>query len=178
MVHDLETLSGTLAQPPLFRWETMREVKRLTLPFKEPVSGGIFEVELTSGPIIEVFRADDCKFYFCHGLTFGGKDAPGGAVSPFSGNFVRIILGNHYRLVDPESQAVVGDILVWYGLDDETPHSAIITAPMIESGRNYLAYGSKLRSKNGMLPEAELTLDALIMPPEGYGESYNVFRRK
>ncbi len=32
-----------------------------------------------------------------------------------------------------------------------TPHSAILTVPMIEPGRSFLAYASKLRSKNGML---------------------------
>ncbi len=94
----------------------MREVTRRSLAFEEPVSGGVFEVELMCGAIVEVFRANDCQFYFCHGLTFGGKDAPGGAVSPFSGKAVRTIVGNHYRLVDPESQAVAGDrVLVWIG---------------------------------------------------------------
>jgi hypothetical protein len=178
---DTTTSSGapTTANPqtPLFKWETLREVRSDVLRYKDPIYGKTLEVELTSGAVIEVFRADDGQFYFCHGLTFGGKDAPGGAVSPFSGKAVRTIVTNHYRLVDPESQAVEGDILVWTGLDDETPHSAILTVPIIEPGKNFLAYTSKLRSKNGMRPEAELTLEALIIPPEGYGEFYNVFRR-
>jgi hypothetical protein len=60
----------------VFKWETLKEVGPHTLPFKEPVSGKVLEVELTSGHKVEVFRADDGLFYFCHGLTFGGKDAP------------------------------------------------------------------------------------------------------
>lgn len=100
-------------QEPIFKWETMREVGPDALPFKEPVHGKILEVELTSGHKVNVFRADDGQFYFCHGLTFGGKQAPGGAVSPFSGKDVQTIVDNHYGLVDPQSAAVAGDILVW-----------------------------------------------------------------
>src|SRR5437773_93195 len=102
---------------PIFHWETLREVGPWTLSFKEPVAGKMFEVKLTCGQTITVFRADDTQFYFCHGLTFGGKDAPGGAVSPYSGASVQAILDNYYHLVDPESGARAGDILVWRGPD-------------------------------------------------------------
>jgi hypothetical protein len=155
----------------------MREVGPHTLPFKEPVRGKIFEVELTSGRKVTVFRAEDAQFYFCHGLTFGGKEAPGGAVSPFSGKDVRTILDNHYRLVDPESTAVAADILVWWGPTGETPHSAILTVPVVSPAKDHLDYSSQLRSKNGILPEATLTLERLTDGPESYGESYNVYRR-
>ncbi|MCI0463603.1 MAG: hypothetical protein L0Z62_42245 [Gemmataceae bacterium] len=165
-------------QEPIFKWETMREVGPHTLPFKEPIHGTIFEVELTGGPKVMVFRADDRQFYFCHGLTFGGKEAPGGAVSPFSGKDVRTIVENHYRLVDPESGAVAGDILVWRGPGGETPHSAILTDPVVPSGKTHLDYRSQLRSKSGKLPEATVTLERLVDGPESYGESYNVYRRK
>src|SRR5262249_11627288 len=103
------------AMDSIFRWETLREARPHTLDYKEPVRGRVFEVELTSGPVVEVFRADDGHFYFCHGLTFGGTEAPGGAVSPFSGKPVQIILANHYTLVAPEAGAVAGDVLVWRG---------------------------------------------------------------
>jgi hypothetical protein len=156
----------------------MREVERHTLPFKEPIQGKLFEVELISGHTINVFRADDGQFYFCHGLTFGSKEAPGGAVSPFSGKDVQTILDNHYRPVAPESSAVAGDIVIWRGPSGETPHSAILTDPVILPGQNYLDYGSLLRSKNGKLPEATMTLAKLVDGPESYGESYNVYRRK
>jgi hypothetical protein len=162
----------------IFKWETLREMGSHTLPFKEPVQGTILEVELTSGHKVNVFRAADGQFYFCHGLTFGGKGAPGGAVSPFSGKDVRTIVANHYQLVDPESAALAGDILVWSGPSGETPHSAILTDPIVQPGKNYLDYSSQLRSKNGKLPEATLTLERLCDGPESYGESYNVYRRK
>jgi hypothetical protein len=165
-------------QEPVFRWETLREVASHVLPFKEPVRGKTFEVELTSGPKVHVFRAEDGQFYFCHGLTFGGKEAPGGAVSPFSGKDVQTIIENHYRLVDPEGVAVAGDILIWWGPGGQTPHSAILTDPVVPPGKNYLDYRSQLRSKNGKLPEAMMTLEKLVDGPESFGESYSVYRRK
>ena len=162
----------------IFRWDTLRDLGPHTLPFKEPIPGRILEVELTSGHTITVFRADDGLFYFCHGLTFGGKDAPGGPVSPFSGKGVRTILDNHYAWVDPETDARAGDVLVWHGPSDETPHSAILIVPVVLAGQNYLDYSCLLRSKNGKLPEAEMTLERLVAGPDSYGESYRVYRRK
>jgi hypothetical protein len=166
------------ADESIFKWDTMRELAAHSLPFKEPVTGRVFEVELTSGHQVRVFRADDGSFYFCHGLTFGGHAAPGGPVSPFSGKDVQIILDHHYQAIDPESAALPGDILVWVGSHGMTPHSAILTSPVVEPGMHYLDYGSQLRSKNGKLPEASTTLAKLIAGPDGYGESYKVYRRR
>ncbi len=167
------------AEPgPIFKWETLCEAGPYRLRYKEPVHGKLFEVKLTCGRKVTVFRADEEEFYFCHGLTFGGKDAPGGPVSPFSGEDVRTILEYHYRPVDPESHAVGGDILIWWRASGGTSHSAILLNPVVELGRNYLDYRSVLRSKNGVLPEADMTLQQLIDAPDGYGESYTVFRRR
>jgi hypothetical protein len=162
---------------PLFKWETVREVGPRTLPYEQPVHGKVFEVELTSGPKVQVFRAADRRFYFCHGLTFGGTQAPGGPVSPFSGKDVRTILENHFRLVDPESSAVPGDILVWKGLGDDTPHSAILIEPVVRPGTNILADSSKVQTKNGRLPETAMTLERLTGDEFNYGDSFEVFRR-
>jgi len=96
----------------------------------------------------------------------------------FSGKDVRMILDNRYRLVDPESDAVVGDILVWKGLGDDTPHSAILTDPVVQQGSKYLDYSSKVQTKNGRLPETEMTLERLIGDEFAYGDSFNVFRRR
>src|SRR5436853_6192481 len=96
------------ASESLFKWESMRDVGALTLPYEQPIQGKVFEVELSSGPRVQVFRAGDGQFYFCHGLTFGGKHAPGGAVSPFSGTDVRTILDNHYRRLDRSEERRVG----------------------------------------------------------------------
>ncbi len=134
-------------------------------------------MELTGGAKIQVFRADDSQFYFCHGLTFGGKRAPGGAVSPFSGKDVRTILDNYYRLVDPELGAVRGDILVWRGLGEDTPHSAVLTDPVVHPGKYLLDYSSKVQTKNGRLPETEMTLERLCGDEFIYGDSFRVFRR-
>jgi hypothetical protein len=135
----------------------------------------MYEVELTSGAVVRVWRAEDGQQYFCHGLTFGGKEAPGGPVSPFSGQVVETILQQHYHLVT-ESEARPGDILVWRGVDpDSTPHSAVLTDPTMAPGRNFLDETTRVRSKNGMLPECNLTLGELI---QNYGEAYNVFRKR
>jgi hypothetical protein len=163
---------------PIFKWETLREVGPRMLPYEPPVHGTVVEVALASGPKIRGFRAEEGQFYFCHGLTFGGKQAPGGAVSPFSGQDVRTILDNHYRLVDPESVAVRGDILVWRGLGEDTPHSAILTEPVVVRGQNLLDFSSKVQTKNGRLPEAGMTLERLIGDEFTYGDSFQVFRRK
>ncbi len=170
--------ADTAEQKPIFRWETMREVRPHTLDYEQPVRGTIIEVEMTSGPKVQIFRGEDRQFYFCHGLTFGGKAAPGGPVSPFSGEAVHIILDHHYRLVHSESEAVQGDILVWRGMGDDTPHSAILIKPVIAQGKSYLDDSSRVLTKNGRLPEAEMTLGRLIGDEFIYGDSFNVFRRR
>ncbi len=107
-------------------------------------------------------------------LTFGGKEAPCGAVSPY-GKDVPIILGRHFDLV-PESHARAGDILVFRGAEaNDVIHSAVHTSAVLAEGGNYLDYASKLQSKNGNRPEASLTLEAIILE---YGEGYNVYRRR
>jgi hypothetical protein len=164
-------------QESIFKWETLREVEAHTVHYEEPVHGKRLEVELVAGPKVQVFRADDGEFYFCHGLTFGGKEAPGGAVSPFSGNSVQAILDNHYRLVSPESAAIQGDILVWHGLGQDTPHSAILLEPVVRPGKDFLDYSSKVRTKNGRVAETEMTLGRLPADEFAYGDSFNVFRR-
>jgi hypothetical protein len=162
----------------IFKWEAMKEIGPWSLPYEEPVPGKVLEVELASGHKIRVFRADDGRFYFCHGLTFGGKDAPGGAISPFSGKDVQTILAAHYQLVAPESDAAAGDILVWKGLGDDTPHSAILAEPVVQQGKSYLDDSSRVRTKNGRMPETEMTLGRLTGDEFAYGDSFNVFRRK
>jgi hypothetical protein len=162
-------------EEPIFKWDTLREIGRETLPYQAgAIAGKVYEVELTSGPVVTVWRSDDGQQYFCHGLTFGGKEAPGGVISPY-GKEVPTILRGHYDLV-PESQASSGDILVFHGADaNEVVHSAVLTSPVIAQGQNYLDYSTRLQSKNGSRPEANLSLEAIILE---YGESYNIYRRR
>lgn len=160
----------------LFKWESLKEIGPHQLTYKMPIPGKAYEIELASGPKIRVWRADDGQTYFCHALSFGGKEAPGGPISPFSGKDVQVILENHYTLVEPESSASAGDILVWQGLDEITPHSAILVEPVAEVGKEYLAYASLLLTKNGIMPETTMTLEQLIV--DYYGESYDVYRRR
>jgi hypothetical protein len=158
-----------------FRWETLREIGPHDLGYAPVVPGKMCEVELTSGATVQAWRADDGQQYFCHGLTFGGKGAPGGPISPFTGRAVETILQHHYQLVT-EAEAKPGDILVWRGIaPDTTPHSAVLTDVVMAPGKSYLDEATRLQSKNGMLPEQNLLLAALI---RNYGESYNVFRRR
>jgi hypothetical protein len=161
----------------IFRWDTIREVGPETLPFPAPIAGLTLEIELTSGSRIKVFRADDGAFYFCHGLTFGGKNAPGGAVSPYSGKAVTTILADFFKRVVPEANAIAGDIVVWYDLDGPS-HSAILVKPIAAAHEDRLDYSSVLRSKNGYYPEATVTLQALVEEPGDYGETYVIYRRR
>ena len=74
---------------------------------------------------------------------------------------MQTILEHHYRPVVPESAAVTGDILVWQGLGQDTPHSTVLTEPIVLPGTERLDYATKVRTKNGRLPETEMTLEHL-----------------
>jgi hypothetical protein len=177
LVHNMECAVRPADAPehtPLFKWETLREVGPQTLKYAEPIPGKVFEVELASGQKVNVFRADDGQMYFCHGLTFEGKAAPGGAVSPFSGKDVQTILDHHFQAVLPETVAAPRDILVWRGLDGDTPHSAVLTDPVVQAGKNQLDYASQVRTKNGRLPEETMSLEQLSAL---YGDTFNIYRR-
>jgi hypothetical protein len=160
----------------MFHWDTLKEIGPHELYYRRmPVPGKMYEVELTTGETIHVWRSDDGQQYFCHGLTFGGTVAPGGAISPYTGKPVQTILEEYYQMI-PEEQARGGDILVWRGIASETtPHSAILTDPILVQGKSYLADSTKLQTKNGLSPEMNMTLEELI---DIYGESYNVYRRR
>jgi hypothetical protein len=167
--------AGQESDRPIFNWDALKEIGPHDLGYKTSFKGKIYEVELTNRYTVKVWRADDGRQYFCHGLTFGGKNAPGGPISPFTGKPVETILRHYYRVIS-EVESRPADILVWKGVDpDSTPHSAILTDAIILEGKGYLADNAVLRSKNGIQPEASLTLDQLN---QDYGETYNVYRRQ
>ncbi len=165
-----------MQQASIFKWDTIQEIA--TDPIQHGsgvVPGKMCEVELISGKIIRAWRSNDGREYCCHGLTFGGKESPAGILSPYTGQPVEMILREHYRLI-PEDQARPGDILVWRGLPPETtPHSAILTDPVVPRGKHYLDDTTRRQTKNGLRPEANQTLKEIV---EIYGESYNVYRRR
>lgn len=160
----------------LFKWETIREIAPHPLHHQgKEVPGAMCEVELTTGESVQVWRSSDGQQFFCHGLTFGGKDAPGGAISPYTGESVETILQAHFQSI-PEFEAQPGDILVWRGVPPEsTPHSAVLVNPIMAAGATYLADLTKVQTKNGLMAETDLTLEELIAI---YSESYNVYRRR
>ncbi len=165
--------ASKMGHPSIFKWETLKEIGPCVLRYNPAVPGATFEVQLTSGRTVRVWRAADGKQFFCHGLTFRGVEAPGGPISPFTGQPVETILEYHCEAI-PEREARSGDILVWRGLAPETtPHSAILTDPVWAPGKSYLDDTSRLRSKNGMLPEMDVSLADLFRE---YGEAYNVYR--
>jgi hypothetical protein len=161
---------------PLFRWDTLTEVGTQELRYQDrTVPGRILEVEMTGGEKVRLWRADDSREYFCHGLTFDGKGAPGGAASPL-GDHVPTILRAHYQAVS-ETQARAGDIVVWRGARaDEVTHSAVLMDPLLTPDGDSLDYTARLQTKNGILPEATMSLGQLI--ENYYGESYQVYRRR
>jgi hypothetical protein len=160
----------------IFKWNTVLEIAPHELHFQGmPVPGMMISIELTSDVTVHVWRADDRRQYFCHGLTFGGKDAPGGALSPYTGDPVDTILRQHFEFIG-ESESRPGDILVWLGVGPETtPHSATLTDPIVAPATNFLDYSTRLRTKNGLWPETNMTLEKLIRI---YGESYKTYRRR
>jgi hypothetical protein len=164
----------------IFIWATLKELAPEVLGYQNPVIVVRYEVELRCGERIHVWRSNDGKEFFCHGLTFGGKLAPGGAISPFGGAPVEAILRGHYDRVPGDEDAEVGDILVWRGVphspEGTTPHSATLTAIGWTPGRSYLdGQVTLLQTKNGLLPEANLPLDDLF---DSYGETYDIYRRR
>jgi len=167
-----ERESGTI-----FKWETLREIEPAILNTRPPVPGKMYEVELTNGEQIQVWRGDDGTSYFCHGLTFDGKEAPGGPISPFTGKPVETILRGYFKVLDFEMSAKPGDIFVWWSPDpfQSTPHSAILTELVVAPGQSYFDYKTTLRTKNGLIPEMEMTFGQLVGI---YGETYKVYTRK
>jgi len=108
------SLNPSPEPPAIFKWETLTEIGSRELRYQDrTVPGKILEVELTRGEKVRGWRADDGQDYFCHGLTFGGKAAPGGVVSPLSDHIPTILRG-YYDSV-PYGQSRTGDILVWRG---------------------------------------------------------------
>jgi hypothetical protein len=150
-------------------------VERHVLPLREQVQGVTMEVELLTGRHVRVFRADDAEFYFCHGLSFGGIDAPGGPVSPYSDESVKTIL-REFFIEFPESNAMAGDIVVWWNIDGNPSHSAVVVNPIIAQKWDKLDYESVLRSKNGSHPERTMSLGQLCGDSDSYGEAYRVYR--
>lgn len=160
----------------IFRWESLRMGGRADMrPKGQLVTGRTGEVELTTGGVIEVWRSEDGKEYFCHGLTFGGKSAPGGPVSPYSGVPVERIIHAFFDMV-VEAETRPGDILVWSDtVRGIASHSAIVIAPIVDPDLQLLDPSSRLLSKNGFQPESETTLAALL---RFYGEWYNAYKRR
>ncbi len=173
-----DDIAAAAKQDSIFRWETLRVIRPRVLRYKEPVHGFQLEVELITGSRIEVFRSDDGQFFFCHGLTFGGKDAPGGAISPFSGSDVAKILSDFFVRIEPETAAVEGDKAIWHDADGSPMHSAILTKRIVTEGENRLDELAEFRTKNGKFPETTETLRKLTDGPESYGEAYFIYRHR
>jgi hypothetical protein len=160
---------------PIFNWATLREIGRHELRYQNgTVPGKMLVVELTGGPEVRAWRADNGQEYFCHGLTFGGKEAPGGAISPFS-DHVPTILRMLFEGI-PEGVAAAEDILVWTdAATDDVIHSAILADCVMSLGARRLDDAAMLQTKNGIEPETTMTLGKLV---DRYGASYSAFRRK
>ena len=84
----------------------------------------------------------------------------------------------YYEIVTPESAAIESDILVWTDADENPIHTLILLTPVTLPNSDRLDYATLLRSKNGNLPEADMSLESLAAGIEGYGENYCVYRRR
>ena len=163
-------------EEPIFKWDTLREVGQETLRYQMGyLPGKVYEVELTSRAKSDglAWRRRPAIFLPRSDLRWEARHLAD-AVSPY-GKEIPTILRGHYDPV-PEHQTRPGDIVVFRGTDaDEVVHSAVLTSPVVAQGQNYLAYSTRVQSKNGVRPEANLTLEAVIL---AYGESYNTYRRR
>ena len=134
------------------------------------------EIELTTGSLIRVWRLRMASTTSATVCLSAERKPPAAQLSPFTGLPVETILRDYFVPILNETLALPGDVLVWRGLAPETtPHSAILTRPVVARQRRCLDEGAtRLQTKNGLTPETNLSLEQLIGI---YGESYNIFRR-
>ncbi len=166
-----------LVSTDLFRWDTLRVVGPQSLWYPLNVSGSIVEAELVDRPgtWISAWKPDDGVTYFCHGLTFGGSQAPGGPVSPISSNSIQTIVGASFREIGNESLARPGDIVVWTDpITGVVNHSAIVFDVRIDRIRNCLDLDAEFLSKEGIDPLRIVNLDEMS---QTYGGMYKVYLR-
>lgn len=75
---------------------------------------------------VVIWVPDDGQTYWCHGYTFGGKDAPGGPYSTYGREVQEKILSMDGWRPNPSCQAAGDDILVFYNDKYQISHSGII----------------------------------------------------
>jgi len=163
------------------KWFTAKRVsKEKVYPWKKqgrktygPV-GDNYEVKTDAGNSIIVWKPHrnqaEHHRYWCHGLTFGGKRAPGGPFSPYTGPSVQQIIKDEWDELWCCNIAKKGDIIVWSG----TRHSAILTKVAVK-GSKIDENNSRLDTKNGMEPEKKLSLKQINAT---YGNKYTCYTKK
>jgi hypothetical protein len=143
----------------------------LAFPF-----GQEYSVMTTAGHRILVWKAPagtpQNQTYWCHGFAFGGTTAPGGPYSIFSGPSVAILLADAYTNIPRAANAMVGDIIVWYGKGGPI-HSAVLTDIVLTRDMRFDTNGTKLDSKNGVNPFGNFTLAQIVAM---YGTAIRVYR--
>jgi hypothetical protein len=112
--------------------------------------------------------------YWCHGFAFGGTTAQGGPYSIFSGPSVATLLKDAYTNIPKAKDAIVGDIIVWYGRGGPI-HSAVLTDIVLNNDNLFDVDRTKLDSKNGDETFGNFTLSQLIAK---YGRDIKLYRLK
>jgi hypothetical protein len=131
----------------------------------------VWEVKTSKGHTIQVTkliagqaaRAGTDPSYICHGLSFGGTNAPGGPFSPVDGAAAKTILADAFKQTPRPG---IGDLIVFYDPDGNVKHTAVVigTYPVLV-----------LVTKNGIAPLTEMTIFELI---QLYGDSFEFRTRK
>jgi hypothetical protein len=143
------------------------------------VPGNRYVGKTYAGTIVVVWKGENGE-YFCHALTFGGKDAPNGPFSPHGATVDILMSSGGFRLIEV-SESQIGDVIVWR----ERRTDRVIHSALLENVDVYLAQGGEhffddvstiLRSKNGA-KAAEGTFTLLDLDTQ-YGTTRKVYRRE
>jgi hypothetical protein len=131
-----------------------------------------------AGEGVAVWKGENGE-YFCHALTFGGKEAPRGPFSPHAEAVDTLLAaGRGYRPVEVH-EARAGDVVVWRDRStDRVLHSALLVNVEVYQSRGQSFFDdvtTTLRSKNGAnAPEG---ISILLDLDAQYGTTRSVFRK-
>jgi hypothetical protein len=115
--------------------------------------GQRFEIPLRGGGVAHAWRPGasvrgDAR-YWCHGLSFGGVNAPGGPFSIDNRDVDRVLRAGYNQF--PIRSARAGDVVIWRRRNGDVAHSAILTEVQLNRD-NFIADRTRFDSKDANNP--------------------------
>jgi hypothetical protein len=163
-------------QGPGIDWESLQPIGP---EVADGVPGTRYVGRTYAGEAVAVWKGENGE-YFCHALTFGGKEAPRGPFSPHAEAVDTLLApGRGFRSVEVH-EARTGDVVVWR--DRST--NRVLHSALLETVVRFLSRGlsffddemTTLRSKNGAKdPE---TISTLLDLDLRYGTTRRVYRKE